>query len=100
MALPEGIPDERKAQGGGGGGGGSKVPARGSSTVQADLTCGKREREGSPVTKKCEHGGLRQGHDFSNADRTPEQLRRECNTRKQGHQGNYFTNSPWLATVC
>jgi len=32
-----------------GGGGGSEVPARCSSTVQADLTRGKREREGSPV---------------------------------------------------
>jgi len=53
-----------------GGGGGSKVPARCTSTVQADLTRGKREREGSPVTKKYEHGGPRQGHDFSNADRT------------------------------
>jgi len=29
-----------------------------------------------------------------------EQLRRECNTRDQGHQGNYFTDSPKLATVC
>jgi len=27
------------------------------------------------------------------------QLRRECNTREQGHQGNYFTDSPKLATV-
>jgi len=30
-----------------------------SSTVQADLTHGKREKEGSPETKKCEHGGRR-----------------------------------------
>ena len=34
--------------------GGSKVPARCSSMVQADLTRGKRERKGSPVTKKYE----------------------------------------------
>jgi len=27
------------------------------------------------------------------------QLRRECNTREQGHQGNYYTDSPKLATV-
>jgi len=27
------------------------------------------------------------------------QLRRECNIRDQGHQGNYFTDSPKLATV-
>jgi len=49
---------------------GSKVPARRSSTVQADLTRGKREREGSPITKKYEQEGRRRGHDFSNADRT------------------------------
>ena len=29
-----------------------------------------------------------------------EQLRRECNTREQGHQGNYFTDSLRLATAC
>ena len=40
-------------------GGGSKVPARCSSTVQADLTRRKREREGLLRTKKCEHGGPR-----------------------------------------
>jgi len=28
------------------------------------------------------------------------ELRRECNTREQGHQGNYFTSSRKLATVC
>jgi len=27
------------------------------------------------------------------------QLRRECNTREQGHQGNYFTDSLKLATL-
>jgi len=46
------------------------VPARCSSTVQADLTRGKWEREGLPRTKKYEHGVRRRGHDFSNADRT------------------------------
>jgi len=59
---------------------GSRVPAEGagkvpakegrSSTVQADLTRGEREREGSPKTEKCERGGPKQGHSFSNADRT------------------------------
>ena len=59
---------------------GSRVPAKGadkvlakegcSSTVQADLTRGKREREGSPKTEKYECGGPKQGHDFSNADGT------------------------------
>jgi len=48
------------------------VPAkeRRSSTMQADLTRGKREREGSPETEKYERGGPKQGHDLSNADRT------------------------------
>jgi len=44
-----------------------KMPAREerSSTVQADLTRGKREREGSPKTEKYQRGGPKQGHDFS-----------------------------------
>jgi len=48
------------------------VPAKEgrSSTVQADLTRGKREWEGSPKTEKYERGGPKQGHDFSNADST------------------------------
>jgi len=59
---------------------GSKVPANGadkvpakegcSSTVQADLTRGKREEEGSPNNQKYEHGGHRQGHSILNANRT------------------------------
>ena len=69
-------------------------------TVQADLTRGKREREGSPKTEKYERGGPKQGHDFSKPTVPTEQLRRECNTREQGHQGNYFTDSPRLATAC
>jgi len=79
-----------------------KVPAKEghSSTVQADLTRGKREREGSPKTEKYERGGPKQGHDFWNATVPTEQPRRECNTREQGHQGNYFTDSPKLATAC
>jgi len=67
--------------------------------VQADLTCEKREWEGSPVTKKYEHRGQRGGHDFRTPTLPTEHLRRECNTREQGHQGNYFTDSPKLATV-
>ena len=71
MSLPEEIPDEGETQGGGRERGwGSKVPASCSSTVQADLTRGKQESEGSPVTKKCEHGGPKRGHDLSSADRT------------------------------
>jgi len=38
-------------------------------TVPADRT-GRRRGEGSPMTKKYAHGGRRQGHDFSKADRT------------------------------
>ena len=61
----EGDPWRRKCRGGG-----SKVPAMCSSTVQADLTCGKREREHLPRTKRYEQGGQRRGHDISNADST------------------------------
>jgi len=45
--------------------GGRNVPAGCSSTMPADLTSGKREREGWPRTKKYKHGGPRRGHDFS-----------------------------------
>jgi len=78
-----------------------KVPAKKgcSSTVQADLTRGKREREDLPRTEKYKHGGPRRGHDFSTPTVPTEQLRTECNTREQGHQGNYFTDGPKLATV-
>jgi len=46
------------------------VPAGCSSTVQADLTRGKREREALRRTKKYEHRGPRRGHDFSRTDCT------------------------------
>jgi len=61
----KGRPEEEEARGGG-----SKVPARCSSMVQADLMRGKREREGLARTKKYEHGGPKRGHDFSKTDRT------------------------------
>jgi len=67
--------------------GGSKVPARCSSTVQADLTRGKREREGSPVTKKNEHRGPKQGHDFSNADRTNRATQERVQYQRAGPPG-------------
>jgi len=60
-----GDPRRRKSKGGG-----SNVPASCSSTVQVDLTRGKREREGSLVTKKYKHRGPRRGHNFLKADRT------------------------------
>jgi len=59
---------------------GSRVPAEvagrvpategRSSTVQEELTQGKREREGSPKSEKYESGRLKQGHSSSNVDRT------------------------------
>jgi len=50
----------------------NNVPAKEGwrSTVQADPTRGRREREGLRKTEKYELGEPRQGHDFSNADRT------------------------------
>ena len=77
-----GDPRRRKSRGGG-----SQVPARCSSTVQADLTHGKREREGSPVTKKYEHGGRRRGHDFSNADRTDRATQERVQYERVGPPG-------------
>ena len=68
--------------------------------MQEDLTRGKREREGSSKTEKYEREGLKQGHDFRMPTVPTEQLTRECNTREQGHQGNYFTDNPRLATAC
>jgi len=66
---------------------GSKVPAMCSSTVQADPARGKREREGSPVTKKYEHGGPRRGHDFLNADRTDRRTQEGVRYQRAGPLG-------------
>jgi len=66
---------------------GSNVPAGGSSTVQADLTRGKREREGLPRTKKYEHGGPRRGHDFSIADRTDRAPQERVQYQRAGPPG-------------
>jgi len=63
------------------------VPARRSSTVQADLRRGKREREGFPVTKKYEHGGPRQGHNFLNADRTDRATQERVQSQRAGPPG-------------
>ena len=67
-----------------------KVPAskKGcSSTVQADLTRGKQEREGSPKTEKYEREGRRQGHDFSNADRTDRATQERVQYQRVGPPG-------------
>jgi len=66
-----------------------KVPAKEgrSSTVQADLTRGKREREGSPKTEKYERGGPKQGHDFSYADRTGRAAQERVQYQRAGPPG-------------
>jgi len=66
-----------------------KVPAKEgrSSTVQADLTRGKREWECSPKTKKYERGGPNQGHDFSNADRTDRATQERVQYQRAGPPG-------------
>jgi len=66
-----------------------KVPAKEgrSSTVQADLTHGKREWEGLPTTEKCERGGPKQGHDFSNADRTDRATQERVQYQRAGPPG-------------
>ena len=63
------------------------MPARWSSTVQADPKRGKRERERSPVTKKYEHGGRGQGHDFSHADRTDSATQERVQYQRAGPPG-------------
>ena len=79
-----------------------KVPAKKgrSSTVQADLTRGKREREGSPKPRSTNGEDRNRVRVFRTPTVPTEQLRRECNTREQGHQGNYFTDRPRLPTAC
>ena len=66
---------------------GSNVPARCSSTVQGDLMRGKREREGSRVTRKYEQGGPQHGHDFSTADRTDRATQDRVQYQRAGPPG-------------
>jgi len=72
------------------------MPAREgrSSTAQADLTRGKREREGLPRTKKYEHGGRRRGHDFSNADRTDRVTLERVQYQRAGPPGQLLHRYP------
>jgi len=65
------------------------VPAKEgrSSTVPADLTCGKREWEGSPKTEMYERGGPKQGHSFSNADRTDRATQERVQYQRAGPPG-------------
>ena len=66
-----------------------KVPAKEgrSSTVQADLTRVKREWEGLPATEKYERGGPKQGHGFSNADRTDRATQERVQHQRAGPPG-------------
>jgi len=66
-----------------------KVPAKEgrSSTVQADPTRGKREWERLPTTEKYERGGPKQGHDFSNADRTDRATQERVQYQRAGPPG-------------
>ena len=76
---------------------GSRVPAEGAgkvpakeghrSTVQADPTRGKREREGSPKTEKYERGRPKQGHSFSKADRTGPTTQEKVQYQRAGPPG-------------
>ena len=89
---------------------GSRVPAEEAVRCQlrrdAAVRCkriqrvGSGRRKGRQTTERYEHGGRRRGHSSPLPTVPILQLRRECNTREQGHQGNYFTDSPKLATVC
>ena len=58
-----------------------------SSTVQAVLMRGKREREGSPETERYERGGPKQGHDFSNTDRTDRATQERVQYQRAGPPG-------------
>jgi len=70
-------------------GGADKVPAKEgrSSTVQADLMRGRREKERSPETEKYERGGPKQGHDFSNTDRTDRAAQERVQYQRAGPPG-------------
>ena len=81
---------------------GSKVPARRVSQYDASGS-EALEAGGGRLAKQQRSTNMEDG-DGVIVFRMPTvpilQLRRECNTREQGHQGNYFTDSPKLATVC
>jgi len=79
--------------------GGSKMLAGCSRTVQADLTVGSRSGKAcqeprSTNTKDCEKVMI-----FRMPTVRNEQLPSECDTREQGHQGNYFGDRPKPWTV-
>ena len=98
-SLLEGIPDAMGTEGQGSGCG-SKVPAgedvavRYQRTEQGGGEGKARQRPRSTKTEDRDRVTI-----FRMPTEPTERLRRECNTREQGHRGNYFTDSPKLATV-
>ena len=98
-SLLEGIPDAMGTEGQVSGCG-SKVPAGEDVVVRYQRTEpgggeGKaRQRQRSTNTEEGDKVTI-----FRMPTVPTERLTRECNTREQGHQGNYFTDSPKLATV-
>jgi len=69
--------------------GADKVPAkeRCSSTVQANLTRGKREEEGSPNNREVRTRRTETGHSFSNADRTDPATQERVQYQRAGPPG-------------
>jgi len=98
-SLPERIPDEMETRGEGGAGG-SKVPAGvqqyGASGSNAWEAGGGRLAKQPRSIKTEDRDGVTV---FRMLTVPILHLRWECNTREQGHQGNYFTDSLKLATV-
>ena len=78
-----------------------KVPAKEgrSSTVEADLAVGSGSGKARQRPRSTNADDRNWVTIFRTQTVPTEQLRRECNTREQGQQGNYFTDSPRLATV-
>ena len=71
-----------------------------SSTVQADLTVGSGRGKAGQKPRSTNTEDRDEVTIFRMTSLLTEQLRRECNTREQGHQGNYLTDSLKPATVC
>jgi len=71
-----------------------------SRTVEADLTMGSGRGKARQKPRSTNTGDGDRVTTFRMPTVPTEQLRRECNTREQGHQGNYLADSPKLVTVC
>jgi len=71
-----------------------------SSTVQADLTVGTGRGKAHQKPRSTNREDGDKVTVFPIPTVPTEQLRREANIREQGHQSNYFTDSPKQATVC